>query len=317
MRIVFFGSDDFAAICLNELISNAQKAPLSYTVVACVTQSDKRQGRGMKLTLSPIKEIAMEHDIVCLQPESLKEDRVIDQLRSFQADLFVVVAYGKLLPQQVLDIPKMFCINVHGSLLPKYRGAAPVNWAILNGDPHTGVTIQKMVLALDAGDIIAQEEMIIEQQETSAQLRQRMAYSGAKLLARTMDHIKAGEYTLSAQDMAEATYAPKLSKDMGKIDWNKPTQHIFNQIRGLQPWPGAFTTYKNKILKIVEAFPVAVHQSSLNAGSIVEIRKEGFVVSCADKGLLVKKVHLEASKVNSAYDFVQGYHLKLGDFCGS
>ncbi len=304
MRIVFLGSDDFAAVCLKEILQS------THQIVGCVTGPDTRQGRGMKMTLSIIKEIALEHDVVCLQPDSLKEDSVVGKLKGFQADIFVVVAYGKILPQNVLNVPKTFCINVHGSLLPKYRGAAPVNWAILNGDKATGVTIQKMAPILDAGDIIAQEKIVIGPQETSAQLRVRMAEVGARLLARTLDDIKAGRYKLTPQDEAQATDAPKLTKEMGKIDWNRPAGQIYDQIRGLQPWPGAFTIYKGKMLKILEA---ALAEGQGSPGTVVNISKEGFAVTCGQDALLVKKVHLEASKAAPAYDFVQGHRLKAGE----
>lgn len=304
MRIVFFGSDDFAAICLNELLKS------SVDVVGIVTGPDTRQGRGMKITLSPIKEIALEHDIVCLQPASLKEEGIVEQLQAFQADIFVVVAYGRLLPQVVLDIPKIFCVNVHGSLLPQYRGPAPIHWAILNGDQVTGPTIQKMALKLDAGDILSQEKMTIEPKETSGQLRLRMAELGAKLLVRTLKDIKANQHKLTPQNEAQVTYAPKLAKEMGQIDWNKPAQTIDHHIRGLQPWPSAYTHYKGKLLKILEASVVAARGQ---AGTITDLRKEGFVVACAENALLITKVHLEASKATSAYDFLQGHRLQLND----
>ena len=303
MRVVFFGSDDFAATCLKEL--------KTVRVVGCVTRPDSRQGRGMKLALSPIKNIALEHDMVCLQPFSLKEESTVQQLKSLQADIFVVVAYGKILTQAVLEIPKMFCVNVHGSLLPKYRGAAPVNWAILHGEKETGVTIQKMALALDAGDIITQQSMTIGPQETSIQLRDRMAQVGSKFLVRTLNDIDSGNYRLTPQQESQATDAPKLTKEMGKIDWGRPAGQIYNQIRGLQPWPGAFTSYKGKMLKILEASPDA--SVGAGPGSIVDISKEGFIIACGQGGLLVKSVHLEAGKVMSAHDFLQGYRLTLGE----
>ncbi|MEI7999262.1 MAG: methionyl-tRNA formyltransferase, partial [Candidatus Omnitrophota bacterium] len=194
MRIVFFGSDDFAAICLKELFQSAHE------IVGCVTGPDARQGRGMKLTLSPIKEIALEHDILCLQPISLKESGLVDRFKEFKADIFVVVAYGRLLTQEILNIPTLFCVNLHGSLLPQYRGAAPINWAIINGERQTGVTIQKMAFELDAGDVISQETIVLSDQMSADELRLLMAQRGAKLLVKTLDDIATGQYKSIAQD---------------------------------------------------------------------------------------------------------------------
>ncbi len=303
MRIVFFGSDDFAGVCLTELILS------SHEVVACVTQPDARQGRGMKMTLSVIKQIASDHEIACLQPESLKENSVIEALKSYEAELFVVVAYGKILSQVILNIPKVFCINVHGSLLPKYRGAAPVNWAIINGDEATGVTIMKMNAKMDAGDIIAQERMTLTEDMTADVLRHQMAHVGAKLLVKTIDQIVSGQFKCVTQDESQVTLAAKLTKEMGRIDWNQSASQIERLIRGLRPWPGTFCMYKGKVLKILEA---SIVKNSGKPGTLIDINKQGFVVACAQEALLVKSVHLEASKAGAAYDFVQGHHLVVG-----
>lgn len=215
MNIVFFGSDDFAAAHLKELITSGHK------IVLCVTQPDARQGRGMKLAFSPIKLLAAEHDLPYIQPPTLKDDAVAAQLSALNADLFVVVAYGRLLPQRILDIPKLFCINVHGSLLPHYRGAAPINWAVLKGDRQTGVTVQKMALELDAGDIIAQEIIKIPPDMSADVLRTRMAEAGARFLPHVINQIAAGKYVLTPQNPAMVTYAPKLTKEMGHIHWQE------------------------------------------------------------------------------------------------
>src|SRR6202451_3016436 len=190
MRIIFFGSDDFATVHLEHLLT------YGHEILACVTGPDKPQGRGMKVSVSPIKQIASDRQIPCLQPLSLKGSGIVDTLKSYKADIFVVVAYGRLLTQEILGLPKILCMNVHGSLLPKYRGAAPVNWAVLNGDKETGVTIQKMALSLDAGDVIAQEKMIIDGNENAAQLRKRMSLVGAKLLVKVLDRRPIGQFSL-------------------------------------------------------------------------------------------------------------------------
>lgn len=307
MRIVFLGSDDFAAVCLKELLASG------IDVAACVTGPDTRQGRGMKLALSPIKALAQEHDIACLQPFSLKEESIVAQLTEFQADIFVVVAYGRILPQAVLDIPKLFCVNVHGSLLPQYRGAAPVNWAIINGDRQTGVTIQKMVFELDAGDIIAQEVLPLSGEITADVLRQQMAEVGAKLLVKTLDQIERKQYVLEAQDASKVSYAVKLTKELGLLDWQKPAVELERRIRGLKPWPGTYTHYKGKVLKILDAAVVSVRGE---VGTIASISRQGVVIACGHEGLLVKQVHLEASKAVAAYDFVLGHQLTIGEKLG-
>lgn len=307
MRIIFFGSDDFAAVNLQQLLAS------QHEVVACVTGPDKAQGRGMKLAGSPIKQLALDHAIPCLQPASLKEAAIVDALKAFNADIFVVVAYGRLLTQQILDIPKIFCVNVHGSLLPKYRGAAPVNWAVLNGDKETGVTVQKMALALDAGDIIAQEQMTIGDREDAAQLRERMALVGAKLLVRTLDAIAGKAYSLMLQDTAQMTYASKLTKEMGKIDWTKSAQMIDCQIRGLKPWPGAVTTFNGKMLKIISAHLVKAGIQTGRPGSILSADNQGLLVATGNGHLMVTDVHPEAGKAMTASSFMAGYKIKQGN----
>ncbi len=315
MRIVFFGSDDFAAVCLKEIGRS------SHQVIGCVTVPDARQGRGMKLVLSPVKAIALGANLFCLQPLSLKEEAMVGQLKALEADIFVVVAYGKILTQMILNTPKLFCVNVHGSLLPKYRGAAPINWAIINGDRQTGVTIMKVNTRMDAGDIIAQEKIFLSEHVTADQLRAQMAQVGAKLLVQTLDDIQAGHYTCTAQDESKATLAPKLTKEMGRIHWQQSAEAIDRLIRGLKPWPGTFATYKGKMLKILEASVVKMEGQPFGLaqgkpGTVVDIGKEGFIVACGQGGLLVKCVHPQAAKIMPAYDFVQGYHLKPGEQLG-
>jgi methionyl-tRNA formyltransferase len=306
MRIIFFGSDDFAAVHLEHLLT------YGHEVLACVTGSDKPQGRGMKLSVSPIKQIASQRQIPCLQPLSLKGKDIVDVLKSYETDIFVVVAYGRLLTQEILELPKMLCMNVHGSLLPKYRGAAPVNWAILNGEKETGVTVQKMALALDAGDTIAQEKMHIDDDENAAQLRKRMALVGAKLLVNVLDKRPLGQFSLSPQDETKATWAPKLSKEMGKIDWKSPAHSIINQVRGLQPWPGAYTFYNGKLLKITRAQISTEDTVKFIPGQVINAGRDGFHVACLTQALLIKEVQPEAGKVMPADSFTAGHKIARG-----
>lgn len=304
MKIIFFGSDDFAAIHLTALFKS------SHQVVACVTQPDRAMGRGLKMIESPIKQLATFHQCPCLQPATLKDESIVHSLKEFQADLFVVVAYGRLLTQTILDIPKLGCINVHGSLLPRYRGAAPINWAIINGEKMTGVTIQHMVLALDAGPIIAQHIIDISSTTTAQELRQRMAGSGAALLIPTLDAMARGAHTLTPQDEHQMSYASKLTKDMGHLKWDQSALHIERLVRGLKPWPGTYTFSQGKMLKIHEA---SVITAKGNPGHIMAVDKKGITVACGHDGLLITQVQPDAGKLMSAYDFAQGHHLKVGD----
>ena len=229
MKIIFFGSDNLAARCLQELVFNR------HAVVACVTQPDKPKGRGMHLGFSAVKQTALTLKLPVLQPADAGDPDFVQLLKDFEADLFVVVAYGRILPQSVLDVPKLFAINVHTSLLPKYRGAAPINWAILHGDKSTGVTIIKINDRMDAGDIIVQQETDIRKGERYTVLKQRLAEMGALSLVETIDNIKENSYQLIPQREEDVTFAPKLTKELGRIDWSQPANKIHDLVRGLLP----------------------------------------------------------------------------------
>ncbi len=306
MNIVFFGSDDFAAVHLNALFGSKHK------VRACVTQPDKARGRGMEVSASPIKEAALREGMPVFQPTDLKEQDFLKELRVLEADLFVVIAYGRLLPAEVLILPRTFAINVHSSLLPQYRGAAPINWAVINGEHETGVSIMRVTAKMDAGDIIAQEKMKILKADTAESVRARMMAMGPKLLLKTIDSIKNGTYTFTVQDDRAATLAPKLTKEFGQIQWSNPAETIHNLARGLLPWPTAYTYYQGKFLKILETEVVPDSSLSRSPGEVTAVDKKGFTVATADQGLLVKAVHLEAAKPMSAYQFMMGHQLKPG-----
>ncbi len=306
MNIIFFGSDDFAAIHLEALFGSQHK------VCACVTQPDKPRGRGMEVSASPIKEAALRKGIPVLQPTDLRERPFLSELQTFNADLFVVIAYGRLLPAEVLSIPRTFAINVHSSLLPKYRGAAPINWAIVHGERETGISIMRVAAKMDAGDIIAQQKFKILKADTAVSVRARMMETGPKLLLKTIDSIEKGTYTFTVQDDQKATLAPKLTKELGEIRWSKPARDINNLARGLLPWPGAYTYYQGKFLKILEMEVVPHNFLSYSPGEVTKVDKKGFTVATADQGLLVKTVHLEASKPMSAYQFMMGHRLEPG-----
>ncbi|MDO8675087.1 MAG: methionyl-tRNA formyltransferase [Candidatus Omnitrophota bacterium] len=306
MNIVFFGSGDFAATHLNRLLASGHR------VAGCVTKVDKPQGRGLRMVLSPVKEIALANGIAHLAPETFKDPSVIERLKAFTADLFVVVAYGKILTPQILSIPKIFCVNVHGSLLPKYRGAAPINWAIVNGEQKTGVTVMKMTVPMDAGDVIAQEMMDIGPQMTSVELRAAMARRGAELLVKTLDAIAQGKHQLTPQDHAQATFAPKLTKEMGKITWSRTAADIDHQIRGLQPWPGAYAFHHGKTVKILKAVPGASSAQKAQPGQVLSVDKTGITVACGQGALVLKEVLPEAGKPMPAAAFAAGHRIAAG-----
>jgi len=308
MRIVFFGSDDFAAVHLLQLIES------NHDVVACVTQPDRPKGRGMKIVESPIKSAALKKKIPLLQPATLKEEAVLTEFRSFHADVFVVVAYGKILPQEVLSIPKLFCVNVHGSLLPKYRGAAPINWAIINGDVETGVTVMKMSAILDAGEIIRQAKMAIGPEDTAVSLRERMAQLGAVTLIEALGEIEQGAHRLIRQDLALVSFAPKLTKELSHISWCDPAAKIHNLVRGLQPWPGACTNLGIKAVKILQTRVSAAQPSA--PGTVMAVDKEGMLIAAGTQSLMVLKVQPESGKPMDARSFAAGHKLTAASKLG-
>ena len=320
MNIIFFGSDDFAVVHLEALFGSKHK------VCACVTQPDKARGRGMEVSASPVKAAASRKGIFVFQPADLNEKFFLRELDAFNADLFVVIAYGRFLPAEILGMPRTLTINVHSSLLPKYRGAAPINWAIINGERETGITIMRVTAKMDAGDILAQKKLKILKADTAASVRTRMMEIGPRFLIKTIDSIEKGTCAFTVQDDQAATMAPKLTRELGQIQWSKPARAINDLARGLLPWPGAHTYYQGKLLKILETevvprsfllpkaerLPAGGACRSYSPGEVAKVDKKGFTVATADEGLLVKTVHLEASKPMSAYQFMIGHRLEPG-----
>ncbi len=308
MKIVFFGSDDFALAHLKSLVSDR------YHIVACVTQPDRPKGRGMKIIFSPVKEFALKNNIKVFQPETLKDEKVVEILKGFQADVFVVISYGHLLPKDVLEIPRLGALNVHPSLLPQYRGAAPMNWAIIQGEKETAISIIRLNTSLDAGDIVIQEKVKIEEDDTAVTLRTRIMGLGGKLLKKAIDLLAEGKTAFISQDEKQATKAPKLTKEMGLIDWALPARVIHNKIRGLQPWPYAYTFYKGKALKILLSEVINGDFFDKNkAGEIIEISKKGILVQTGKDALLIKRVHWENAKAMDAHSFSMGHDIKVNN----
>lgn len=300
MNIVFMGTPDFAVPTLEMLIKE-------HNVIAVVSQPDKPKGRGKKLVNTPVKEFALQNGIENIyQPEKLKDDvEVIEKLKELNADLFIVVAYGQILSQEVLDIPKYGCINVHGSLLPKYRGAAPIQWSIINGEEKTGVTIMYMEKGLDSGDMILKSEIPITKTMTYKDLHDEMSIVGAKALIDALKLIEKGEQKREKQNHDLATYAPMITKETGHINWNESSKNIINLIRGINPIPMAYTIYKEEPMKIGMAEEVFGYDGQI--GQIVAIEKRGFIVKTSDTALLITEMQVKGGKKMKTEDYLRGH----------
>lgn len=304
MNIVFMGTPDFSVESLKRLKEK-------HNVVAVVSQPDKPKGRGKKLVNTPVKQFALDNGIEKIyQPEKIKDEEVIKILKNLDADLFVVVAYGQLLSEQVLNIPKYGCINVHGSLLPKYRGAAPIQWAIINGEEKTGVTIQYMEKGMDSGDMILKEEIIIEKTETYKTLYDKMSIVGAEALIKAIELIETGNVNAEKQNHDEATYAPMIYKEMGHINWNNSSKDIINLIRGINPIPMAYSIYKDEVFKISEAEEVSGYSG--NIGEIVDVQKDGFIVKTKDSAIIIKEMQAKGGKRMKTSDYLRGHSIEKG-----
>jgi methionyl-tRNA formyltransferase len=308
LRIVFMGTAQLSCASLDELL----KAP-GVQLTGVVTQPDRPKGRDLKLQPSPVKTLALEAGLGVLQPERAKEEEFFESLRALQPDLFAVAAYGQILPKRLLDLPRFGCLNVHTSLLPRYRGAAPIQWAILNDDPETGVTIMKMDEGLDTGGILAQETTRISAEDTSQSLHDRLAQMGARLLVRTIPGYVAGTIQPHPQPAEGVTYARKITKEDGHIDWNRPARAIWNQVRGLLPWPGAFTLLPAQphphLLKIWHA---QVTDLSGPAGEVLQANKNGIVIGCGEKALRVLELQREGARRLTPQQFLAGHSLTPG-----
>ncbi len=299
MKIVFMGTPDIAATCLGRLLADG------FEVAAVYTQPDRPKNRGMKLTASPVKELALAHGLPVYQPVNFREAETVEQLRALQPDVIAVVAYGRILPQSVLDIPPLGCINIHASLLPKYRGAAPYQWAVLDGQEKTGVTAMYMAREMDAGDIIEAVETPIGENETAGALLDRLAVLGADLLSRTMTALPGG-VAHHAQDPEAVTFAPMLDKSMSPIDWSKPARQIHNQVRGLNPWPVATGEINGTIFKIYETVLVP---GSGAPGRILGLTKTGLQIACGEGAVEIRILQAEGGKRMAAPDYFRGHPL--------
>lgn len=304
MKIVFMGTPDFAVPSLEALIEK-------YGVEAVFTQPDRPKGRGKKMAFSPVKEVAIKHDIKVFQPEKLKDDReAIEYLKDLKPDFIIVVAFGQILTKEVLDIPKYGCINLHASLLPMYRGAAPLNWVVINGEKKSGNTTMLMDVGLDTGDMLLKDEVEITENMTAGELHDILMVRGGNLLIETIEGVANGTIKGIKQE-GETCYAKMLSKNTGKISWDKSAREIHNLIRGLNPWPIAHTTYKEDNMKIYES-EVLNENSNKEPGTILSVNKTGMKVSCKDGILLVKKVQFPNGKPLTIEQYINGKDIELG-----
>ncbi len=310
MRVIFMGTDRFAVPALEALINSEVE------VMCVITQPDRPKGRSLGLAFSPVKEVAMENNLTLHQPNRVREKEFIDQvLRPLKPDVIIVAAFGQILPKAILHLPPLGCINIHPSLLPKFRGAAPIQRAIMEGEKETGVTIMFMDEGEDTGDIILQEKMEIATSDSAETLSQRLAYLSARLIQKTLNLAQNGPVPHQPQDHDRASYAPKLRKEDGLIDWEKSALEIHNLIRGTIPWPGAYTTFRESIqVKIWESqLPESSHPSA-RPGTIVNILPDkGIVVATGDNDLAITTVQPASKSKMTAIDFVNGYRIKSGD----
>lgn len=304
MRILFMGTPEFAVPSLRALVD------AGHEICGVFTQPDKPKNRGMKLQPTPVKEFAITQNIPVFQPDSVKDGRAMEQIRALAPELIAVAAYGRILPEEILNYPARGCINVHSSLLPKYRGAAPIQWAILNGDEVTGVTIMHMAKAMDAGDIIAQAQTPIDPDETAQQLHDRLAIMGAQLLVRVVREIEAGTATRTKQDEGGVTLAPMLSRELSPMDFTRPARALHDQVRGLYPWPSATTD-------ALSAQPIKVLQTALTGGTteaapgtVVSAGKDGIDLACGDGQVLrILRLQAQGGKPMAAADYLRGHRL--------
>ncbi len=303
MRVVFMGTPDIAATCLKAILADG------CDVVGVYTQPDRPKNRGMKLQASPVKEVALAHGIPVYQPERFREPETVEALRSLQPEVIAVVAYGRILPQSVLDIPAKGCINIHASSLPKYRGAAPYQWAVLNGEKETGVTAMYLCREMDAGDIIEISKTAIEPNETAGELLDRLAELGAALLCKTLRRLEQETVTATPQDGTAATYAPMLDKTMCPIDWDKTAQQVHDHVRGLHPWPVATAEIQGTKFKI-HSTVIVPGKPGAQPGSILGLTRTGLQIACKEGAVEIRSLQAESGKRMAAPDYFRGHPLE-------
>ena len=302
MRVVFMGTPDIAATCLKRIMEEG------FDVVGVYTQPDRPKGRGMKMVFSPVKELALANNIPVYQPENFRDEETVQTLADLKPDVCAVVAYGRILPQRVLDLPTLGCVNIHASLLPQYRGSAPYQWAVLDGLAVTGVSAQHMALKMDAGDVINSISTPIGENETAGELLDRLAVLGAELLSNTLHRFEAGRPEGLPQDEQQVTFAPMLDKGMCPIDWRKTAQQVHNQVRGLHPWPVATAVIGGTNFKI---HATVITEGSGEPGQILGLTKTGLVIACGEGAVEIRSLQAEGGKRMAAPDYFRGHPLEV------
>lgn len=305
MKLIYMGTPDFAVDSLEAIIE------AGHEVAAVVTQPDKQKGRGREVQMTPVKECALKHGIPVLQPAKIREPEVVKELQKYSADLFVVAAFGQLLTEEILKMPKFGCVNIHASLLPSYRGAAPIQWVIINGEEKTGITIMQMAKGLDTGDMLMKKEIVIDQKETGESLHNKLRKTAAELIVEALPQIEAKALKAKKQDESLVCLAPRLTKSMGLIDWSKDAVSIERLIRGLNSWPSAYTMYHGRTLKIWEA-DVVLSEEADEPGRVISKSKEFFDVAAGRDIIRIRSLQLEGKKKVSAKDFLLGYEINCG-----
>jgi len=306
LKIVFLGTPEFAVPSLEMLVKEG------YEIAAVITQPDKPKGRGNKLTAPPIKEFAMTNGIKVLQPPKVRTSEFFHELQVLAPDLLVTVAYGKILPVEVLDLPKFGCINVHGSLLPKYRGAAPIHWAIINGEKVTGITTMYTDVGMDTGDMLIKKEIDISEDITVGELHDEMAVLGAEVLKGTLINLVKGTLMRVPQIDNESTYAPIIKKELGEINWNKASVEIHNLVRGTNPWPGAFTTYKSERMRVWKTKFQESEDLGKKPGIICKVSDEGIIVSTGSGFITITEIQFDSGKKMGVEEYIRGHNLEVG-----
>ncbi|MDY5955990.1 MAG: methionyl-tRNA formyltransferase [Frisingicoccus sp.] len=309
MRVVFMGTPDFSVPTLEKIIE------AGHEVIGVVTQPDKAKGRGKKVLFPPVKEMALAHDLPVYQPRRARDPEFIEEMKALNPDVMVVVAFGQILPKAILDIPKYGCINVHASLLPKYRGAAPIQWAVIRGEKVSGVTTMQMDVGLDTGDMLLKKEVLLDEEETGGSLHDKLSTLGGNLLIETLEKIEAGDIHPEKQDDSQAgEYARMLDKNLGRIDFSMPAVEIERLIRGLNPWPSAFTSYNGKTMKLWKAKADNCGQGV--PGQVIHVDKNSFTVQTGQGTLQILELQMEGKKRMDAGAFLRGCPLETGTMLG-
>ena len=310
MRIIFMGTPDFSVGTLEALVE------AGHEVVLAVTQPDKPKGRGKEMQFTPVKECALRHGIPVFQPKKVRDPECVEELKKYQADVCVVIAFGQILPKEILEMTPYGCINVHASLLPSYRGAAPIQWAVIRGEKISGVTTRQMDEGLDTGDMLEKTEIILDEKETGGSLHDKLAEAGAKLCVHTLDKLVQGDLTPQKQGESPTEYARMLDKKLGDINWEQSAVEIERLIRGLNPWPSAYTDWNGKTMKIWEADAVPGENTEKAPGTITDVTKDDFAVQTGDGQLRVRALQIPGKKRMEADAFLRGYQVKVGEHLG-